>query len=107
MEKSAVQLIPETGLTVVQAIERYKSLKDYGSTNPLCWQTIEYVKSSTTDIYLSSRPLGTDDFRPLNRFEFPHLFALDGLHRSIARGIAGNYTEQELRMKPVNAFIAG
>lgn len=106
MEPSNVQLIQNEGLTVAQAMDRYRSLQDYETTNPTCWQTIEHVKASISDVYLSRRPLDTDDFRPLERFDPPHLFVLDGLHRLIAWGLAGNYSEQKLKAKPVNAFIA-
>lgn len=106
-EQSEVQLVPSDGLTVAQAITHYKSLQDYSVTNPLCRDTIEYVRNSRTDVFLSTRPIDTDDFRPLNRFEPPHLFVLDGLHRLIARGLAGDYDAEQLEHKPVNAFIAG
>lgn len=106
-EESDIKLVPWGGLTVAQAITRYKSIKNYAETNPLCWQTLEFVKNSTTDVYLSKVPIDSPDFQPLNRFAIPGLFVLDGLHRLIGRGLVGNYGEPGLAAKPVNAFIAG
>lgn len=106
-EGSTVQIVPDKGLTVEQAVARYKKLENFQQTNPLCWETIEFARKLRSDIFLASAPLETPDFRPLKRFGLPGLFVLDGLHRLIAWGLEDRYTDESLKDSPIKAFIAG
>jgi hypothetical protein len=106
-EESEVKLVPNSGLTVVEAVSRYRTLMNYQGTNPLCWQTLEFVKLLRNDVYLSTSPLNTPDFQPLHRFSPNHLIVLDGLHRLISWRLDQEKGQPGLKEIPVHAFIAG
>jgi hypothetical protein len=101
-------LIPREGLTVEQAIERFKALTDYQATNQRCWQRIQDLQTDTRPFFLSAQPLNHGNYLKLDRFkDSQHLFHLDGLHRLIARGLVDGYSDEYLHASPVVAYVIG
>jgi hypothetical protein len=109
-EGGAIPLIPPTGLTVVDAVEKIRkiSIRDYQSANAVCWRKIAHWKENyPSPVFLCIAPVSHSDYQYLVNYQ-GHLIHLDGLHRLIAWGLSGKFEpgEYEKREK-VTAYVAG
>lgn len=102
-EDGEVELIPRTGLTVAEAVDRLTSLNSsYARTNPLCASKLD--RQGTADrlaLFLTTRAVRGRDYESLAVRE--GLIHLDGLHRMLAWSMAGH-------LEPGNwfeAYVAG
>jgi hypothetical protein len=81
-----LEVVPPEGSTVANAIKRLSAI---GSKNP-CAELIDILSSlAPTPVYLSSQPVDHEDFAGLIRRKVTGLVHLDGLHRLVAWGTAG------------------
>ena len=102
------ELVPWGGMTVEQAAERLKKLRDYEATNSACFTRLQFLQESTSPVYLSTKPLPTDYYQQLKLFTGErHLYHLDGLHRLVGRAAAGLLSLKDMDQHPVVAYIAG
>jgi hypothetical protein len=83
-EGGALPLIPKTGLTVEQAVERLQEMRaDYPTKSPICWAKLERMRgASRTPVYLTTRAIDTRHYEGLTIRE--GLIHLDGLHRMVS-----------------------
>jgi hypothetical protein len=77
-------LIHQQGSTASQVLEQLPPKGDYDKTNKRCWRSIEYLKTSTTPIIVSTEPIATFVYWNLAKHEKPCLYHVDGLHRLLA-----------------------
>jgi hypothetical protein len=102
-EGGAYELVPRSGLTVGQVVERMRSdWTHVAEVNPVCTAKLELLEHSPlTAVYLSTHPVAHPDYADLRVEE--GLIHLDGLHRVIAWELAHRLPHEER----LDAFLAG
>ncbi|TSA44814.1 hypothetical protein D4R52_03630 [bacterium] len=108
-EGGEIELVPKTGFTVEEAINKIKSISCYKIKNPKCWEKIEYLKTeSFSPIFLSIGQIDWDDYKSISISNGEHFFHLDGLHRLISWGLDGRLDAWTyFRGSKIIAYIAG
>lgn len=108
-----LELIPPTGLTVLETKRRFKEIRDeYRAKSKNCYEKIiKFGQDPFSPIFLSTEPLrgyGSAEYERL-RYRNNHLVHLDGLHSLIAWAVVGRLNRFKYYFSPqkVNAFIAG
>lgn len=92
----AYLLVPQSGSTVSEAIEKLKSLPPEGC----CPNKIDYFSNKPSSlIFLSMKPISHGDYAGLVARGYEGLTHLDGLHRLVAWGRSG--------ISEVAAYVAG
>lgn len=101
-------LIPQRGMTVENAIKRFRNLSDYSKTNSTCFNKIQSSKQMEFKfIHLSIAPmLSENDYKNILDYK-AKLVHLDGLHRLIGWGLAGKYDQEKYANDKLQAFVAG
>ncbi len=98
-------LIPKKGALLKSVYKRAKKL-EYKSKNPKCVKTIEHFKHSEfSPIFLSTRFKAMGHYKGHVKIKTA-LYHVDGLHRLIAWGLDGRYTNQYLETHPMCAYVA-
>ncbi|MFF2042117.1 DUF6309 family protein [Kitasatospora sp. NPDC058170] len=102
-EGGELELVPATGMTVAEAVERLRGIGDgYGGLNPSCGRKLRrQADAPFTPVFLSVPAIGSTDYQGLLRSD--GLTHLDGLHRMIAWELYG-------RLGPgveIEAYVAG
>lgn len=102
-EDGAVELIPQSGLTVAAAADRLAELgTSYAGSNPLCaFKLARQTAALRSPLFLSTRPVSGPDYEGLTDRE--GLIHLDGLHRMLAWALAG----QLVAGNWFTAYVAG
>jgi Family of unknown function (DUF6309) len=102
-EDGNTKLIPKSGLTVAQAVNKFAAVKDiYAIESPVCWNKIVRMgQSRFTPLFLSTKAIDTCHYNDLDMKE--GLVHLDGLHRMLAWELHGRLAEN----MPIKAYIAG
>lgn len=102
-EGGAIELVPKTGLTVLQAARKIATMRsEYAQACPICWRKIERVASAPpTAIYLATGAIPSEDYVDLEPQD--GLVHLDGLHRMIACELDGLLADDRM----IEAYIAG
>src|SRR5258706_15671818 len=67
-ENEGLVLIPAEGLSVKDAITRFRSLGEYSQTNHRCWERIHYLKQDSNPFFLSILPISHGDYLKLDEF---------------------------------------
>ncbi|WP_327673662.1 DUF6309 family protein [Kitasatospora sp. NBC_00458] len=88
-EGGAIELVPRSGLTVEEAVERVRAGgAAWANANPVCAAKLRLLRwAPFTPVYLSTDPVDHSDYTDLRVRE--GLIHLDGLHRMIAWELAG------------------
>ena len=109
---SGLKLIPETGLTVAKAKDKFLEIRQsYSRDNSDCYtKIIDFGDSAFNPIFLCTKPLkgfGIAEHEKLLHIE-GNLVHIDGLHRLVAWAVAGkiNWFRYSFSKK-INAFVAG
>jgi uncharacterized protein DUF6309 len=102
-EGGEYELVPRSGLTVGQTVERLRSgWARIVKANPVCTAKIEFLQQSPlTTVYLSTQPVSHADYADLRIRN--GLFHVDGLHRMLAWELGQRLPREER----LHAFIAG
>ncbi|OGE80970.1 MAG: hypothetical protein A3E98_03095 [Candidatus Doudnabacteria bacterium RIFCSPHIGHO2_12_FULL_48_11] len=100
-EHGGIELVPKSGMTIEDTINKIKSIPDYNIRNPDCWKKIVYLKQVPMNpVFLSVSLPSWPDYQDIILLPGEHFIHLDGLHRLIAWGL-------DDRLDEVTAFIAG
>lgn len=102
-EGGEYELVPRSGLTVGQTVERLRSdWARIAKANPVCTAKLELLQQSPlTMVYLSTRPVSHEDYADLRVRS--GLIHVDGLHRMLAWELVQRLPHEER----LDAFIAG
>lgn len=108
-----LELIPQTGLSVLEAGERFQTIKDeYREQNKDCYDKImRFSQDVFSLVFLSAEPIkgfGVPEYEYL-QYKSKYLVHLDGLHRLIAWEIAGRFglLKYYLTREKLEAYVAG
>ncbi|CAC5339788.1 MULTISPECIES: DUF6309 family protein [Planktothrix] len=105
-EGGNIKLIPKSGLTVEQAVEKLSSMKDrYAKESPVCWNKIWRTdRTQFLPIFLSTKAITAPYYAGYTELDITEgLVHLDGLHRMIAWELNGLLTDNA----QVEAYVAG
>ncbi|MFF1903646.1 DUF6309 family protein [Kitasatospora sp. NPDC058218] len=102
-EGGGIELVPRSGLTVRQAVDRIRAGgRTWAEANPVCSTKVGHLKQAPlTPVYLSTLPVSHSDYSDLLVRE--GLIHLDGLHRMVAWELARRLP----RGAWLDAFVAG
>ncbi|MEV0530543.1 DUF6309 family protein [Kitasatospora sp. NPDC050463] len=102
-EGGGIELVPRSGLTVRQAVDRVRAGgRTWAGANPVCAAKLALLKQAPlTPVYLSTAPVPHSDYSDLLVRE--GLIHLDGLHRMVAWELARRLPRGEW----LDAFVAG
>ena len=101
--KGKQTLVPKSGLTVEQTVNKLSEIKDsYSQDNPVCWHKIKRMRDAElTPLFLSSAAILHQDYSEIAIAG--NLFHLDGLHRMVSWEFHGILNEDI----QVEAYVAG
>lgn len=101
-EGGQFKLVPPTGLSVAQAVERLRpAAARFAEDSPLCWAKLQRVRDlPLSTMFLATRPPLTVDYERLATREGQ--IHLDGLHRMVSWALHGRL-DGEMRL---TAYVA-
>ena len=102
-----IHLVPKSGLTVKQVVEKLSQIKDsYAQESPVCWNKIVRMSQTQfTPLFLSTQVVtSAPDYAGYKELHIKEgLIHLDGLHRMISWELNGRLADNLL----LEAYIAG
>ncbi len=96
-------LIPDEGRLLRHVLQKKIN---YRTVNRTCWQSIKYFKTKDFNpLFLSTKFIALSHYRRL-KYQPTALYHVDGIHRLVAWGLDGRYTDEYLEKHPLYAYVA-